>query len=322
VSNESEVEVAVISSSMANYIQEVMHSLRRTMPMTTYLTFLIDSCGMRHVNNNSSTMKQTAELSECVFSYDNAVAQLSRFLISSCDLASTKVLPMISPILHTWLAAPDSTSNDVLIKQIVQARAAISLIAAFTWDEVLSNNSTQSDSDFIAPEFLKLDEKFDGLLVDCIISQFELSARLWSVGGGHLDDSQQHQYLARLLGPITLILRYRHGIFGHFVSRRVVQVNNTKEEQEEGKESHVRDEFNVMEQQPGETVNVEEVHMKALLLVLKSKDPASMADLVRSSNELQSTLLSSTKDIEKSVSGGHLAHLGSKLLHQAELLCK
>mmetsp|Transcript_25518 Transcript_25518/g.48681 ORF Transcript_25518/g.48681 Transcript_25518/m.48681 type:complete len:203 (+) Transcript_25518:3-611(+) len=197
-------------------------------------------------------------------------------------------------------------------------------LAAFTWDEVLSCNSIQKESDFIAPRFLKLDEKNDQLLIDGIMDQFEISARLWSMErGDYIDDLMvQQQYLARLLGPITVLLRYRGGMFGHFagaICKRVVQHSQDPPQQDEVNPS-VKG-VTGQEGAPCKKINAVEVHLKALLQVLKSKEPASIVDLVRNSDELPSILMSGTKVIQKAVSGGHLAHLGSKLLHQAKL-CK
>ncbi|KAL9183677.1 hypothetical protein ACHAXT_004533 [Thalassiosira profunda] len=296
-----------ISESMCHYIMETMHSLRKTVPMPVYLTFLIDSCGPKALDTS------TDPFSECVFSSDGSIAQLARFLTTSCDQPSTKVLPMISPVLQKWMAA-SSASDDAVLQRLVQSRAAVSILAAFTLDEVLSHTALQGDTDFVAPQFLQLDEKFDQLLLHCSVDQMELTARLWAMVGGRMDDLvEQQQYLAQLLGPITLLLRYRKGMFRHFVeqiSRRVL-LSQTQPQHENSSEVG----------KSTKKMDVAEVHMKALLLVLKSKDPASIADLVRSSEELQTFLIAASEDIEKSVSGGHLSHLGNKLLHQAKQIC-
>ena len=295
----------MVAEGMCLYIMETMHSLRKTVPMPVYLTFLIDSCGPNALDTS------TGPFSECVFSLDGSIAQLARFLTTSCDQPSTKVLPMISPVLQKWMAA-SSASDDAVLQRSVQSRAAVSILAAFTLDEVLSQNDMQGDADFVAPQFLKLDEKFDQLLLSCSVDQMELSARLWAMAGGRMDDLvEQQQYLARLLGPVTLLLRYRKGMFRHFVeqiSRRVL-LSQTQPQHENSSDKSTK------------KMDVAEVHMKALLLVLKSKDPASIADLVRSSDELQTSLIAAAEGTEKSVSGGHLAHLGSKLLHQAKQIC-
>ena len=312
--NSSEEDVQ-ISDNMANYIVEVMHSLRKTMSMPYYITFLIDSCGIKRAN---STMLERARSSgedaamadplyETVFSFDKSVVRLCRFLTTSCDQPSIKILPMIRPILEKWLLDKVSPTTDVF-KQLVQARTAISILAAFTWDEALGSQNLSS-SVFIDPVFLKLDEKFDRLLINSVISQFELTAQLWTTeGGGYMDDlTVQHNFLARLLGPVTLLLRYRQGMFGQFIQDLSGRVVQQREEQKPDEE-------------PVKQINVAEVHMKALLLVLKSKDPASIVELVRSSNELQTDLLLCAEAMEKAV-GGHLNHISSKLVHRAKL-CK
>ncbi|KAL7554721.1 hypothetical protein ACHAWF_018248 [Thalassiosira exigua] len=300
----------VISKSMANYILEVMHSLRRTIPMPTYLTFLIEACGPGCLNGDAATLSSI----EHVFSLDRSIGQLSRFLTSSCDQASTKVLPMISPILQKWLSPPPSSDTN-MIKQIIFTRAATSIFAAFTWDEIITQNS-----DVLPPRFLALDERLDELLVTCIFGQLELSARYFSIEGGRalMDDrTMQQQYLAKLLGPVFLLLRYRNGMLHQFLESLSLELVNQKETKQDGDSALSGSDSNAP---ISKNTAFAELLMKALLLLLKSKDPVSMADLIRSSNELQIKLLSIAEDIEKCVSKGHLAHLGSKLLHQAKLL--
>mmetsp|Transcript_1828 Transcript_1828/g.3746 ORF Transcript_1828/g.3746 Transcript_1828/m.3746 type:complete len:331 (-) Transcript_1828:531-1523(-) len=329
---------------MANYCMEVMHSLRKTMPMPRYLTFLMDSCGMRYASgtllqqkriNQDGDVATTDPFSETVFFFDRSVGQLCRFLTTSCDGASKKVLPMIRPILQNWLSATSSASGNDVIQQLVQSRAAISILAAFAWDEILSSHlPIQSSTGFVGPKFLDLDETLDSLVVNCIIDQFELTARLWSmeggVGGGYdiMDDLEvQQQYLARLLGPITLLLRYRHGMFDRFleeICRRVVVQRSQESKGGQQEECHSEGANGATQEgvPSNRKIDVVEVHMKALLLVLKSKEPASFVDLVRGSdNGLEARLLSTVENIQKSVAGGHLGHLGSKLMHQANL-CK
>jgi len=310
---DSEID-ARISDSMSNYIMEVVHSLRKTIAMPTYITFLIDSCGIKRASNGQELGGDTGSspLFEAVFSYDSAIGQLCRFLTTSCDGASLKVLPMVRPVLQKWMENPACfTSNDIY-KQLVQARAAISILAAFTWDEVLSQGHIESN-EFVCPMFLKLDDEFDSKLIECIISQFELSARMWSIeGGDYMDDLEiQQQYLAKLLGPITLLLRYRKGMFDQFITAITCRVTQQKE---------ILVEETDKEDIPSKQINVTEVLMKALLLVLKSKEPTSIVELVRDNKELQSTLLNAAEQMEKTVSGGYLSHLGNKIRHTVKLI--
>jgi hypothetical protein len=304
-----------ISNSMAIYIMEVVSSLRKTMPMPTYLTFLLDSSGIERASSTSVLRRRAAgrdgDTVTDQFSYDRPVNYLCRFLTISCDQPSAKVLPMIFPVLRKWLSSTSASTNDT-VKQLIQARAATSILSAFAWAEVFTNGSVGIKSDFAAPNFLKLDVKFDSLLIDSIIDQFELSAKLWS--GSVVDDPEdQRHILARLLVPVTLLLRYRDGMFAKFlnvISIRVVQhtlaaVKNSDGTEREGAMSG--------------KINAAEVNMNALLLVLKTKDTVSIVELVRSSDKMQITLLSAVVGIDQAVAGGHLAHLGSKLVHQAKL---
>ena len=128
-----------------------------------------------------------------------------------------------------------------------------------------------------------------------------------------MDDLEiQQQYLAKLLGPITLLLRYRKGMFDQFikaVTNRVTQQKETLVE-ETGKE----------DVSSSKQINVTEVLMKALLLVLKSKEPVSIVELVRDYEEIQTALLGAAEQMEKIVTGGHLSHLGSKIMHTVKLI--
>ena len=225
---------------------------------------------------------------------------------------------MILPILQSWLLPPTSVTDDI-VKQLVQARAATSILAAFAWDDVLSYGVARVKSDVIPPEFLRLDDAFDQILVDSIINQLELSARLWSISGdGFMDDPIEH-FLAHLLGPVTILLRYCRGMLEKFVVRtscRIVQESKDNSAAERSSNNEVT----AMEDVSSNKVNVAGVLVKSVLLVLKSKYPASIAKLVRSDAGLSDNLMSAAADIEKAVSKGHLAHVGSKLVHQLKTL--
>jgi pre-rRNA-processing protein IPI1 len=308
-------ENVCISKSMATYIIEVVTSLRKTMPMQTYLTFLVDSSGVGHASSTFLSRRRTAgqggDTPTDQFSYDGSVESLCHSLVSSCELPSEKVLPMILPILQKWLSATSVSTHDT-VEQFIQARAASSILSTFVWNEVLTDRSVGIDTDHAAPIFLKLDDNLDSLLVNSIIDQFELSAKLWP--DCFEDSEDQLRVLMRLVRPIIVMLRYRDEMFAKFlkaISSRIVRQalateNDSKAEQESA---------------PSGEINLAEVNIKALLLILKSKDPVSIVEFVRSNEELQLTLLFGMEEIDKAVSGGHLAHLGRKLIHHAKL-CK
>jgi hypothetical protein len=300
-------EYDAISLNMANYIREVMHLLRRTMSMPTYLSFLLDSSDIERAAGFSLLQHQGPDN---VFLYDAAIEQLSRFLTSSTrEKSSQKVLPMVRPIIEKWLLAPtkikdmESASNDTT-RLLVQGRAAVSIVSAFALDEVLSYNSTD---DFVPPAFLALDSKFDQLLLDCILRLIEVSGNLWSKGS-YFDDLEAHRlYLARLLGPAVVLLRYRSGMMQQFletVSKRIVTQSS---QQKRGESSS--------------TSAVVEIYIKSILMILKSKEPVLITSMVQRSDGIQKVLLSSAQSIEKAVSTGPLAHLGGKLQHHVKTLC-
>ncbi|KAL7457146.1 hypothetical protein ACHAWC_008648 [Mediolabrus comicus] len=296
-----------ISLNMANYIREVIHFSRRTMPMPTYLSFLLDGSDIERAAGISLLQHQGPDN---VFLYDAAIEQLSRFLTSSTrEKPSQKVLPMVRPIIEKWLLAPtknkdmESASNDT-IRLLVKGRAAVSIVSAFALDEVLSYNSSD---DFVPPDFLALDSKFDQLLLDCILRLIEASGNLWSKGS-YFDDLEAHQlYLARLLGPAAVLLRYRSGMLQQFletVSKRIITQSS---QQKRGESSS--------------TSAVVEIYIKSILMVLKSKEPVLMTSMVQRIDDIQRVLLSSAQSIETAVSTGPLAHLGGKLQHHVKTMC-
>lgn len=296
VVTDGDQEYEAVSVDMTNYIREVVHLSRKTMPMPTYLSFLLDGSGIELATGISMLQKQSPNH---LFLYDSAIDQLCRFLTTCCDKASQKVLPMLRPILESWLSAPmkikenEGASNETM-RLLVKGRAAISILSAFTWDDVLSHNST--DNEFVSTT--ASDDKLDQLLLNSILSLCEVSGSFWSKGSYFDDNESQQLYLAKLLGPVAVLLRYRKGMLKLFletVSKRV-GAKNTSE-------------------------TVVEIYIKAILMILKSKDPVPITSMIQHSEDLQKVLLSVAKSIETVVSGGPLAHLGGKLQHHVKSIC-
>ena len=319
---------ACISSDLATYIMEVMHSLRKALPMPSYLTFLIDCSGIHHATialamRNQTLVKDrvgstTISRTDAVFFHDRSIGELCRFLTTSCDQSSTKVLPMILPILQIWLT-PSTPATDDIVKQLVQARAATSILAAFAWDDALSFGVACDNVDVVPPECLSFDNAFVELLVDSIVRQVEISSGLRSIDDDGFMSDPIEQFLGRLLGPVTILLRYCRGMLENFVVRVTLRIV-TESKENTASECSGSNVPVARKDVSSNKVNTTEVLMKTLLLILKSKYPASLADLVRSCTDLSDTLLSAAVDIEKAVARGHLAHLGSKLLHQVKIL--
>jgi hypothetical protein len=209
---------------------------------------------------------------------------------------------MISPILQKWLSPPLASTSDTL-KYLIQSRAATSVLAAFTWEEVLTHESIHISSDFVEPIFLKLEEDFDSLLINSIIHQFEVSTKLWS---GYTPEDQQVA-LMRLLEPIKLLLRYRQGRNGRstMLAAFIAAICDKTKWNEDTEKSRM---------------NSAEVNIHALLLILKAKDPVSVVQMIRNCNGLRLSLSTAMLVIGSAVKGGHLANLGRKLEHQSGLI--
>ena len=285
VTTDGDQDYEAVSQDMANYIREVMHLSRRTMPMPTYLSFLLDGSGIELTTGISLLQKQSPDN---LFLYDSAIDQLSRFLTTCCDKASQKVLPMLRPILEKWLSSPtkikekEGASHDTM-RLLVQGRAAISILSAFTWDDVLSYNSADND----------LDDKLDQLLLNSILSLCEVSGNFWSRGTYFDDTESQQLYLTKLLGPVVVLLRYHKGMLKQFLDAVAKKVADQSISE-----------------------NVVEIYMKAILMILKSKDPLLISSMIQRSDSLQKVLLSVAKSIETV-----LPHLGGKLQHHVKTIC-
>lgn len=265
---------------VSNYLLEVVHSMRTTVAMPTYLSFLIDSSGVKTISAAALSSRHPGEY---LTELDNSVAQLSRFLLSSCDNPTTKVLPMIRPIIHKWLAS--SSSDD--IKRLFQSRAAVSVLAAFALNDMQTSGGAFS-----------LDDELRGLLVSSIIIDIESSRRL------KLREDDIPLFLAQLLGPAAVLFVCQQGLFLEFVEAVCKRINDGR--------CICRRSSDESKALDGD----QSVHLRAVLLLLKSRDPISIAEVVRSDKDLQVRLLARLEEIDKSEGGPFY----EKCLHQIKLI--
>lgn len=295
----------LISISMVLYIFEVMHLVRKTMQISAYLSFLINASGIEKSSvpqiDHGNVAKDAAKADHApIFLYDNSTQILSRFLICLRTQEPAKILSMIRPTLEKWLLPP-SSSNSSSIKQIIHTRAAISIIATFTWDEVFPHIILRhGTTKFTQSKFLKLDESFDQLLLESTLNMFESLVVLGEANS--TDNEIQQQLIARLLGPVTLILCFRDGMLSNFlreISNRILKLTKTERSSD------------------SRSWRITEVHIKVLLLVLASKEPAAISNSIKCKASLQDLLLSVVEQIEKAVSQSHLMNIGEKLSHEA-----
>ena len=140
----------VVSVTMASFIVQTIHGIRKAMPMTVYIGFLIDSTGvMALLETGPATKKEE---------YIGIVLALNQGLrcTSSCFIGcgTKKVMPMLEPVFTLLLGnvMHDPTS----IKCIIQARAVYCLMAIFCCDLQRSNvmdGQSQSIFHFTSSEF-------------------------------------------------------------------------------------------------------------------------------------------------------------------------
>ncbi|KAL3791187.1 hypothetical protein ACHAWO_013618 [Cyclotella atomus] len=280
---------SVITTTMAEYIYEVMHNTRKTMSVSIYLSFLINASGIDKV-----ALPDVA-LHKSLFSYDTSIQILCRFMICSRDEAPSKVLPMIRPTLEKWLSI-DATETSGRAKQIIRARAAISIVAAFTWNELYPDcqeGSAQS-------EFLKLDDTFDDLLLSAIMSTFQMLEPNSTTKSQHSEEDL-NKTIGRLIGPVTLIFCFRDGMmtkYLHEIQKRISLLGSDK-------------------QNGDSSVWIDAgTQLKVLLVTLQSKEPASVCSLVKNQAGLKGLLQSLAGSLEQSVANTHLVTLSEKVSYE------
>jgi hypothetical protein len=131
------LDAPVVSESIADSIVESLHLIRKTLSMQSYLGFLISSTG---INN---TIKKAEEATDSaisnvdvklVVSFDSAIRRLCRALI---QCGSAKVLPMLMPLLTSWLAPSSKLS---LTDMSIRTRSAISILVLISLDLQQSNS--------------------------------------------------------------------------------------------------------------------------------------------------------------------------------------
>ena len=277
----------VVTATMAAYMFEVMHTLRKSMKVSDYLSFLINASGIERASPSNDDSENA------LFSYDDSIQLLCHFLVNSHDQTSADILPMIRPTLDKWLKASPGSKISAA-KQILRSRAALSILAAFTYDEMnLHHNASQS-------ALLKLDKDFDQNVIESVFRMIELLAEKDASNRNHSDDDLKSA-IARLLGPVSLILCFRGGILMGYLHEHSKKISKLIKDEESGDSS---------------SRLIADGLMKALLLLLRSKEPASISTLIHHQTNLQELLISLAETIEKLSAKTHLEHLSEQLTHE------
>ena len=126
-----------IDDIMKDYIMDVMYSIRKTLPMQLFLTFLVNSSGLSSIKK-AKKKKEGGDESDVVtvqpsdiFHYDLAIERLCRAIVRC---GGSSVLPMLVPLLSSWLGNPKGTQPSSQIATDVQRRAVFAILACMSYD--------------------------------------------------------------------------------------------------------------------------------------------------------------------------------------------
>jgi hypothetical protein len=131
------LDAPVVSETIADSIVDSLHLIRKTLSMQSYLGFLISSTGIANTIKKVEEATDSAVLNvdvKLVVSFDSAIRRLCRALI---QCGSAKVLPMLMPLLSSWLAPSSKLS---LTDMSIRTRSAISILALISLDLQQSNS--------------------------------------------------------------------------------------------------------------------------------------------------------------------------------------
>jgi len=123
-------------NDVLDYVGDVMHSIRRTVSMQSYISFVFRCSGLKKKKNGEQKEAfEEGQKGNCfsiayqyAFSYDLSVERLCRLLVRSGGL---KVLPMVTPLLLSWLVVADPFSGPLSVSSSPTMRAALAIFACF-----------------------------------------------------------------------------------------------------------------------------------------------------------------------------------------------
>jgi hypothetical protein len=140
----SSVDKTCVTRDVSTLIIGSIHDARKTMAIKSYLSFLIDSTGLMQVDQAAllgvgAKGKDSNEASlnwKKLADFDIGLCEVCHCLV---ECGSAKVLPMLYPLLSTWLECTNSVMNN---RDVLQLRAAFSMMAMFSID--LKSSSTDA----------------------------------------------------------------------------------------------------------------------------------------------------------------------------------
>jgi len=194
-----------INDVTKDYVMDIMYSIRRTLPMQLFLTFLVSSSGLCSLKKRKKKKEAISEDNGVnvqpteIFAYDLAIERLCRAIVRC---GGSTVLPKLTPLLSSWLGNPNDTQSSSQLDTEVQHRAAFAILACISFDDTAG-----------------VDEKLK-------IAVVETSASL--VCRGDKDDREQ------FLAPFVALMMNQPNILSSVLDRLIVDVPESSENDLQG----------------------------------------------------------------------------------------
>lgn len=126
-----------IDDIMKYYIMDVMYSIRKTLLMQLFLTFLVNSSGLSSIKKAKKKKEGGDEGDDVnvqpadIFHYDLAIERLCRAIVRC---GGSSILPMLVPLLSSWLGNSKGNQSSPQIATEVQRRAVFAILACMSFD--------------------------------------------------------------------------------------------------------------------------------------------------------------------------------------------
>jgi hypothetical protein len=124
-------EPVSISSQMVSFLLHSIHSIRRELPMQSYLTFVMDSTGLMSINDtqlcrSSNKGNAASRPWQRMLALDSGLVEACRCFI---DCGASKVLKMLEQLLQAWLKKGATVNSNIKSCDLLRVRAALGMMS-------------------------------------------------------------------------------------------------------------------------------------------------------------------------------------------------
>mmetsp|Transcript_11903 Transcript_11903/g.16921 ORF Transcript_11903/g.16921 Transcript_11903/m.16921 type:complete len:667 (-) Transcript_11903:383-2383(-) len=238
-----------ISADVADYTMNVMNNIRQTIPMWTYLTFLINSIGISSKRSGNKRRREELEkktqysknveakkifLSKMdkkhIFSKDMNLTRCCHYLI---QCGWKRVLPKLIPILSLWLNGGGLNKEPFSAEAILKARAAIFIISCCVLDGLVDLNASIHVLDDHGHNEITLSYLcIYNLIPDVVIKIEDVICNVFMCVPLSFDDNGKvmpTDFLNAFLGPIQALMSCQPLLTKNVIKRVTKSVESLKE---------------------------------------------------------------------------------------------